>query len=64
MGLKKGKRSCFGYKGYAVVDQEDGYIDQVHVTPAHQSEMTEFATVMKDRQDKKMYGNKVYASKR
>jgi transposase, IS5 family len=60
--LKKGSRSYFGYKGFAVVDQEDGYIDQVHVTPAHQSEMTEFATVVKDRQDKRMYGDKGYSS--
>ncbi len=30
------------------MDQEDGYIDQVHVTPAHISEMTEFKTAIKD----------------
>lgn len=60
--LKKGKRSYFGYKGFAVVDQEDGYIDQVHVTPAHVSEMTEFETVIKERKDKRLYGDKGYAS--
>lgn len=61
--LKKGKKSYFGYKGFAIVDQEDGYIDQVHVTPAHISEMTEFKTVIKDRKDKRMYGDKGYASR-
>ena len=61
--LKKGKKSYFGYKGFAIVDQEDGYIDQVHVTPAHISEMTEFKTVIKDRKDKRIYGDKGYASK-
>jgi len=60
--LKKGKRSYFGYKGFAVVDQENGYIDQVHVTPAHVSEMTEFETVIKERKDKRLYGDKGYAS--
>ena len=60
--LKKGKRSYFGYKGFAVVDKEEGYIDQVYVTPAHVSEMTEFETVIKERKDKRMYGDKGYAS--
>lgn len=60
--LKKGKRSYFGYKGFALVDQEDGYIDHVHVTPAHRSEVTEFEEVIKERQDKRLYGDKGYAS--
>ena len=46
---------------YATYDQEDGYIDQVHVTLAHVSEMTEFETVIKERKDKRMYGDH-YAS--
>ncbi len=60
--LKKGKRSYFGYKGFMVIDQEDGYIDQVHVTPAHVSEVRELEEVMKDRRDKRLYGDKGYAS--
>lgn len=61
--LKKGKKSYFGYKGFMVTDQEDGYIDQVHVTPAHTSEVKELAKVICNRQDKRLYGDKGYASK-
>lgn len=39
--LKKGKRSYFGYKGFMIIDQKEGYIHQVHVTPAHVSEVRE-----------------------
>ncbi|MEB3702658.1 IS5 family transposase [Candidatus Bealeia paramacronuclearis] len=60
--LKKGKRSYFGYKGFMVIDQEDGYIDQVHVTPAHVSEVRELEEVVKKRRDKRLYGDKGYAS--
>lgn len=60
--LKKGKRSYFGYKGFMVIDQEDGYIHQVHVTPAHVSEVRELEEVMKNRRDKRLYGDKGYAS--
>lgn len=61
--LKKGKKSYFGYKGFMVTDQEDGYIDQVHVTPAHTSEVKELEQVIQGRQDKRLYGDKGYASK-
>lgn len=60
--LKKGKRSYFGYKGFMIIDQEDGYIHQVHVTPAHVSEVRELEEVMKNRRDKRLYGDKGYAS--
>lgn len=60
--LKKGKRSYFGYKGFMVIDQEDGYIHQVHVTPAHVSEVRELEEVVKNRRDKRLYGDKGYAS--
>lgn len=40
--LKKGNKNYFGYKGFVTTDVEDGYIETVHVTPAHVSEMTEF----------------------
>lgn len=62
--LKKGKRSYFGYKGFMIIDQEDGYIHQVHVTPAHVSEVRELEEVMKTRQDKRLYGDKGYASQK
>jgi len=36
--IKKGNKSYFGYKSFHVVDVEDGYIEQVHVTPANAAE--------------------------
>lgn len=38
--LKKGKKSHFGYQGFARCDEE-GFIDKTHVTPANQSEVRE-----------------------
>lgn len=61
--LKKGRKSYFGYKGFMVVDQEEGYIDQVHVTPAHVSETRELEKIIGNRQDRRLYGDKGYASK-
>jgi IS5 family transposase len=60
--LKKGKRSYFGYKGFMVTDQEDGYINQVHVTPAHKSEVKELEAIIQNRRDNRLYGDKGYAS--
>jgi len=37
--LKKGKKSYFGYKGFAVVDGKQGYIDHIRVKPANASEV-------------------------
>jgi transposase, IS5 family len=61
--LKKGKRSYYGYKGFMIAGQEDGYIDQIYVTPAHLSEVSEFKKIIHNRKDKRMYGDKGYASK-
>lgn len=38
---KKGKKSYFGYQGFARCDDE-GFIDKTHVTPANKSEFQEF----------------------
>ena len=62
--LKKGKKSHFGYKGFAVVDQEDGYIKNIHVTPANKSEVKEFAEILpKVKVKGRFYADKGYASK-
>lgn len=62
--LKKGKKSYFGYKGFAVVDKEDGYIENIHVTSANKSEVKEFAEILPKIKTKgRMYGDKGYASK-
>jgi IS5 family transposase len=64
--LKKGKRSYFGYKGFAAVDcePEDGFIECVHVTPAHVSEVKEFSVILpKLNLQGRLYADKGYASK-
>ncbi len=60
--LKKGKKSYFGYKGFILVDQEDGYIEHVHVTPANLSEVNELKNIIENRHDHRIYGDKGYAS--
>ena len=43
--LKKGKKSYFGYQGFARCDEE-GFIDKTHVTPANLAETKELETMM------------------
>lgn len=61
--VKKGKHSHFGYKGFAIADQEDGYIETVHVTPAHVSETKELKEFLPHTgQTRRMLGDKGYAA--
>ncbi|MBY0501841.1 MAG: hypothetical protein K2P93_07570 [Alphaproteobacteria bacterium] len=45
---------------------DDNWVDfdQVHVTPTHVSEVKELEEVIKNRRDKRLYGNKGYASQK
>lgn len=61
--LKKGKRSYFGYKGFIVTDEEDGYIKRIHVEPANVSEVTSLNKVIGSLKPNRLYGDKGYASK-
>ena len=36
---KKGNKAYYGYRGYAVVDSEDGYVEHVEMHPANESEI-------------------------
>lgn len=45
--LKKGKKSYFGYQGFARSDEE-GFIDKTHVTPANLSEQKELDKMTDD----------------
>ncbi|MBX9621462.1 MAG: IS5 family transposase [Alphaproteobacteria bacterium] len=61
--LKKGKKSYFGYKGFAVVDGKEGYIDHIRVKPANASEVRSLEEVIKGMpKTKRLYGDKGYAS--
>jgi IS5 family transposase len=60
--LKKGKRSYFGYKGFAVVDSDDGYITSLHVQPANVAEVTELPMIVEGICARRVYADKGYAS--
>lgn len=45
--VKKGKRSHFGYRGYAVTDEE-GYLRGAHAAPANESEMKHFVPALEE----------------
>ena len=44
--LKKGKKSYFGYRSFVSVEDANGYIETIHVTPANVSESTQFETIV------------------
>ncbi|MFZ1852249.1 MAG: transposase [Nitrosomonas sp.] len=58
--LKKGKQSQFGYRSCQVVDAQDGYVREVHTTPANQSEMMHFEAAIDGAH---IEANRVYADK-
>jgi IS5 family transposase len=60
--LKKGKRSYYGYKAFVSVDNGDGYINDIHVTPANVSEVNEFNEITKNVNAKRVMSDKGYAS--
>lgn len=44
--VKKSGQAFYGYRGYASVDSEDGYVDHVQVHPANQSEFGKLVPVV------------------
>lgn len=61
--LKKGKKYHFGYKAFVTVDEGDGYITSVHITPANCSEVKEVENVLKKCGTiTRLYADKGYAS--
>lgn len=60
--LMKGKKCYFGYKGFAVVDTEKGFIEQVHVTPANSAECRELPSLLKNVKAERLLADKAYAS--
>lgn len=62
--LKKGNKSYFGYKGFAIADADDGYIQGVKVEPANVSEMTKLEDLLPVVKARRLYGDKGYVSER
>jgi IS5 family transposase len=44
--VKKGNHAFYGYRGYAAVDSEDGYMEHVEVHPANESEVNKLMDVV------------------
>lgn len=59
--LKKGKRCYFGYKGFAIVDNE-GYYDKIHTESANEAEIDKLEKVMTGVKIRRLMGDKGYAS--
>ncbi|MCF8054799.1 MAG: transposase [Deltaproteobacteria bacterium] len=60
--MKKGKRSYYGYKAFAAVDCEDGYITTVRVKPANAPEVKELPSLVAAICAVRFYSDKGYAS--
>ena len=60
--MKKGKKSYFGFKFFAVTDVQDGYIESLHVTSGHVSEMAELETAIAELSPSRLLADKGYAS--
>jgi IS5 family transposase len=45
--VKKGKAAFFGYRAYAAVDTEDGFIDATMTRPANESETKQFKRMVR-----------------
>ncbi len=59
--LKKGKRCYFGYKGFAVVDEE-GFYEKVHTESANEAEIDKLEKILPELKAKRVLADKGYAS--
>jgi len=60
--LKKGKKSYFGYKGFIVVDSDDGFIQTVHTESANEAEIDKLDKIIPEIKAKRLYADKGYSS--
>jgi IS5 family transposase len=63
--VKKGKKSYFGYRGYAIVEADDGYVEHVMMRPANESETHHLAQTVSESPNKavELLADKGFASK-
>jgi IS5 family transposase len=59
--LKKGKKCYFGYKGFAIVDNE-GFYTKIHTESANESEIDKLETVISGIKAKRLLADKGYTS--
>lgn len=56
--VKKGKKSYFGYRGYAISDGGKGFIHHIAVAPAHESEIKKLPSLLEY-----VHGNRLLTDK-
>jgi len=55
--VEKRKKFYFDYKGFVAIDEENEYIQKVHVTPANISEVNQLDTLIEGEKGKRIYGD-------
>jgi len=60
--LKKGTKSYFGYRGYAIADSEEGFIHHLMVRPAHESETKQVGLLLDNVHGKGLLTDKGFSS--
>ncbi len=64
--LKKGKKTCYGYKVHMAADARHGLVVGGHVTPANRSDMNELEQVLSEIPSQmrgRCYADKGYTSR-
>jgi len=59
--LKKGKECYFGFKGFISTSEGEGFIQEIHVTPANSYEGHELETLTSGLESTVYYADKAYA---
>lgn len=60
--VKKGSKSYFGYRGYAIADSEEGFIHHLMVKPAHESETRQVGLLLDEVHGKRLLTDKGFSS--
>lgn len=60
--VTKGNKSYFGYRGYAVADGRDGFIQHISVRPANESEIKQLPSLVRHLDAERVLTDKGFAS--
>jgi transposase, IS5 family len=60
--VKKGSKSYFGYRGYAIADSEEGFIHHLMVRAAHESETRQVGVLLQEVHGKRLLTDKGFSS--
>jgi IS5 family transposase len=60
--LKKGSKSYFGYRGYAITDRDNGFIQHIYLRPANESETKQIPLLLPHIHGKRVLTDKGFSS--